>query len=250
MCNDFQEFQKAIRQNFMPSGKQLAEFAQEKLIIKNVEKNFNSYLRELLNNEFDLYKEYEKKCTIKIFEEAFQRKLFKFPKDNSQKSFLGFFDQYYDDFWKVFLGISQSRKTRAGGSFENHLRFLFSKINYPYDMQTTLNGRVDYLFPSEEVFSKNRTVCLIISVKRTLRERWRQVIGELSSINAGKIYIATQEENIAKAKIHEMKKHNINLVVFDEEKEKNFLSEHNVIGFTELITVHLPAQKILWEKFI
>lgn len=37
-------------------------------------------------------------------------------------------------------------------------------------------------------------------------ERWRQVIGELSSINAGKIYIATQEENIAKAKIHEMKK--------------------------------------------
>ncbi|MEA3476041.1 MAG: type II restriction endonuclease [Candidatus Cloacimonadota bacterium] len=250
MSNDFQEFQKSIRKRFMPSGKQLSEFAQEKLIIKDVEKNFNSYLRKLLNNEFELYKEYEKKCTLKIFEEAFQRKLFEFPKDNSQKAFLGFFDQHYDDFWKVFLSISQSRKTRAGGSFEKHLRFLFSKINYPYDMQTTLNGRVDYLFPSEEVFKKNRTVCLIISVKRTLRERWRQVIGELSSINAGKIYIATQEENIAKAKIHEMKKHNINLVVFDEEKEKNFLSEYNVIGFTELITVHLPAQKILWEKFI
>ena len=72
MCNDFQEFQKVIRQNFMPSGKQLAEFAKEKLVIKDVEKNFNSYLRKLLNNEFELYKEYEKKCTIKIFEKAFQ----------------------------------------------------------------------------------------------------------------------------------------------------------------------------------
>jgi hypothetical protein len=83
-----------------------------------------------------------------------------------------------------------------------------------------------------------------------LRERWRQVVGELSSINAGKIYIVTQEENISKDKIHEMEKHNINLVVFDEEKDLHFKDEHNVISFTDLISVHLPAQKQLWDQYL
>ena len=47
-----------------------------------------------------------------------------------------------------------------------------------------------------------------------------------------------------------MDKYNIKLVVFDEEKEKNFADKHNVIGFTELISVHLPTQEKYWEKFL
>jgi len=250
MSNDFQILQKSIRGNFMPSGENLAELAQKKLKIDNVEQNFNLFLEQLLEIEFELYKEFEKKCTIKIFNEAFQKNILKIPKDSFHKSFLDFFNEHYNDFWNVFLSISQSRKTRAGGSFERHLKFLFSHLNYPYNTQTQLNGRVDYLFPSEKVFKKSRTACLIISVKRTLRERWRQVVGELASINAGKIYIVTQEKNISIPKIQEMDKHNINLVVFDEEKEKNFADKYNVIGFTELISVHLPTQKKYWEKYL
>ena len=250
MNKDFNDFQKTIRGQFMPSGERLAELAQKKLEMTNVEKNFNSFLRRLLEIEFELYKEFEKKCAIEIFEEAFKQKIFEIPKDDFQKGFSDFFYIHYNDFWNVFLSISQSRKTRAGGSFERHLKYLFSRLNYPYDTQTQLNGRVDYLFPSEEVFKKNRTACLIISVKRTLRERWRQVVGELASINAGKIYIVTQEEDISVPKIQEMDKHNINLVVFDEEKERNFAEHHNVIGFTDLVSIHLPAQKQLWDQYL
>jgi len=250
MDKDFNDFQKTIRGQFMPSGEQLAELAQKKLEMKNVEQNFNSFLRQLLKIEFELYKEFEKKCTIEIFEEAFKQKIFEIPKENFQKGFSDFFDKHYNDFWNVFLSISQSRKTRAGGSFERHLKYLFSCLNYPYDTQTQLNGRVDYLFPSEEVFRKNRTACLIISVKRTLRERWRQVVGELASIKADKIYIVTQEQNISENKIKEMEKHNIDLVVFDEEKEKNFSEHHNVISFTDLVLVHFPAKEKLWNQYI
>ncbi len=250
MNKTFSEFQKEIRRKFMPSGEKLAELAQKKLAIKNAKKKFNLYLRKLLDIEFELYKEFEKKCSIKIVKEALDRKIMKLPPGDSKNSFCRFFKRHYEDFWSLFLSISQSRKTRAGGSFENHLKFLFGKLDYPYDTQTALNGKVDYLFPSEEVFRKNRTVCLVISVKRTLRERWRQVIGELASLNPGKIYIVTQEENIGKGKIQEMKKHNINLVVFDEEKKNNFQEEYNVIGFSELIKSHLPAQKILWNKYL
>ena len=250
MNKDFNDFQKTIRGQFMPSGEQLAELAQEKLEMINVEQNFNSFLRQLLKIEFELYKEFEKNCTIKIFEEAFKQKILEIPKENFQKGFSNFFYRHYNNFWNVFLSISQSRKTRAGGSFEKHLKYLFSRLYYPYATQTQLNGRVDYLFPNEEVFKKSRTCCLIISVKRTLRERWRQVVGELASINAGKIYIVTQEEDISIQKIQEMDKHNINLVVFDEEKEKNFKEHHNVIGFTDLVSIHLPAQKQLWDQYL
>lgn len=250
MNKDFNNFQKTIRGQFMPSGEQLAEIAQKKLEMTDVETNFNSYLKQLLLIEFDLYKKFEKQCSVKIFVEAFNKKIFVIPKANFQEAFSDFFDKYYNDFWNVFLSISQSRKTRAGGSFERHLKYLFSRLDYPYATQTQLNGRVDYLFPNEGVFKKSRTSCLIISVKRTLRERWRQVVGELASINAGKIYIVTQEENISIQKIQEMDKHNINLVVFDEEKEKNFSEHHNVIGFTDLVTIHLPAQKQLWNQYL
>ncbi|NQV17895.1 MAG: hypothetical protein HQ534_05055 [Armatimonadetes bacterium] len=247
---NFNDFQKTIRKQFMPSGERLAELAQKKLEMNNIEKNFNLFLKQLLKIEFDLYKEFEKKCTIKIFDEAFKQKIFEIPKDDFKKTFSDFFNKYYNDFWNVFLSISQSRKARAGGSFERHLEFLFSRLNYPYATQTQLNGRVDYLFPSEKVFTKNRTSCLIISVKRTLRERWRQVVGELASIKADKIYIVTQEQDISEKKIKEMEKHNIDLVVFDEEKEKNFSDHHNVISFTDLVSVHFPAKEKLWNQYM
>jgi hypothetical protein len=139
MNKDFNDFQKTIRGQFMPSGDELAELAQKELKIKNVEQNFNKYVRELLIIEFELYNIFEKECSIKIFNEAFKRKIFKMPKDNFKESFLDFFSNYYYDFWSLFLSISQSRKTRAGGSFENHLKFLFSKLDFQYVSQTIRN---------------------------------------------------------------------------------------------------------------
>jgi hypothetical protein len=47
--------------------------------------------------------------------------------------------------------------TRAGGSFENHVKYLFESLNYPFDSQTILDGKVDYVIPSEKAFRKNRT---------------------------------------------------------------------------------------------
>ena len=91
---------------------------------------------------------------------------------------------------------------------------------------------------------------MVISIKRTLRERWRQVVGELSSTNAGKIYILTADEDISYAKVKEMKTHNVNLVVWDEYKEEKFQDYHSVIGFSSFINIDLPSSRKLWERLI
>ncbi len=231
----------------MPSGDKLADEAQKLLTIKKekIVKKFNNYLKELLDKEYQLYVKYERNCTAIIIEEALSKKLLK--KSATEGDFI---KENYDHMWKMFLSISQSRKTRAGGSFERHVRFLFKLLDYPFETQKILNGKVDYIIPSLAAFKRNRTSCVVISIKRTLRERWRQVSGELASIKAGKIYILTADENISKDKVLEMADQNVNLVVWDEYKVSKFRKNHHVLGFSDFVQVHLPSSKALWKNLI
>jgi hypothetical protein len=244
---DFAKLQKALRKELMPSGEKLAELAQQRLPMDKakVKSKFNFYLSKLLDIEFELYKQFEKECSIKIVEKAIQRKLLK-----DHGILLQSFKDNYDKFLIFFLSIAQSRKTRAGGSFERHVRYLFELLGYPFDTQTILNGKVDYVIPSEEAFKRNRTACVVISIKRTLRERWRQVVGELAATNAGRIYLLTADPKISYAKVEEMKKHNVNLVTWDKCKKEKFQKHYNVLGFTQFVKVHLPSSEKLWRPLL
>lgn len=231
----------------MPSGAELANKAQEKLTLDRLQlpQEFNSYLRKLIDIEFEIYKNYERDCATEIIKNAQKKGLL-----IDKGSLLANFKQNYSELWGLFLSISQSRKTRAGGSFERHVKYLFELLDYPFERQQDLDGVVDYVIPSLAAFKKNRTACVVLSVKRTLRKRWRQVIGELASTNAGKIYLLTADENISHTKVAEIATHNINLVVWDEYKSKQFASNYNVIGFTDLVDVDLPSSKKLWEPLL
>jgi hypothetical protein len=52
-------------------------------------------------------------------------------------------------------------------SFEKHVRYLFELLDYPFERQAILDGKVDYVIPSKDAFGKNRTACVVISIKRT-----------------------------------------------------------------------------------
>ncbi|MFH1777736.1 MAG: type II restriction endonuclease [Candidatus Omnitrophota bacterium] len=101
-------------------------------------------------------------------------------------------------------------------------------------------------------FRKNGglSLCLqvIISIKRTLRERWKQVVGELASTNAGRIYIMTADIDISPSKVKKMTKHNVTLVIWDELKTKRFKKYYNVTGFSQFIKIDLPSSKKMWEQ--
>ena len=74
-----------------------------------------------------------------------------------------------------FLSLAQSRKSRAGKSFESIHNALFKELGYPFDEQRVINGKPDFIMPSYDHYIRNSIDCIIFTAKRTLRERWRQI---------------------------------------------------------------------------
>lgn len=231
----------------MPSGEDFANLALQGYSFdkSKIQERFNVILKDLVNLELEIYERHEKNCSMKIIEEAIKKGLL-----YEAGSFIEFFEQNYIKLREFFKSIFQSRVERAGGSFERHVSYLLELLGYPFDKKSILNGKVDYLIPSENAFRKNRTACVVISIKRTLRERWRQVIGELASTNAGKIYMLTADKDISYLKVEEMRNHNVNLVIWDEYKKEKFQEYYNVLGFTQFVNVDLPSSRKMWERLL
>jgi hypothetical protein len=109
--------------------------------------------------------------------------------------------------------FAQSRKTRAGGSAHYHIEFILDELGYKglYERQRILNGTVDFLFPSFEMWQKDRRRCTVLSVKRTLRKRYKQVSEELSATRGLVFYLlSTHTESEAQKNITQEKFQRLN----------------------------------------
>lgn len=139
---------------------------------------------------------------------------------------------------RVLLSASQTRKSRAGTSFEKHIQRLLIDGNIPHVIQavTTAKKRPDFILPDLKTFkseSRHKDAALVLSAKTTLRERWKQVFGEKQNCE---LYLATVDDSIAINAIDDMKAQGIILVVPESLKDSNttaYKSQNNVITFKE-----------------
>lgn len=137
---------------------------------------------------------------------------------------------------------TNSRRSRAGKTFEQLFAKALQAFGIPFQDQNMLGGeffkqnnlgkKVDFVIPNATQYLELRNKCAIISTKTTLRERWQQVVEELSRSKVPHIYLATLDEHITLPTIRLMKSYNITLVVPKTIKNK-YLSEHNLVGFQE-----------------
>ncbi|MBI5875701.1 MAG: hypothetical protein HZB81_07675 [Deltaproteobacteria bacterium] len=269
-----------LRDSHMPSGNIIAHEAIKKLgytasrITKDEVRNgFNTLLFNALIEEWKVFQKYEKefyksKIIPSIFELIEKRKK-EFPicqslikniktaivKKNRIKDsewLIAFLSKSLFEYYEaLFQSLHQSRRSRAGGSFQYQIENLFNLAGFPFAKQTRLNGPVDFLLPSENYFSQYRHDAIILSVKRTLRERWQQAIAELQAARVGRIYLATAE--IDKNKIRErdldrMDSLNVTLVVFDNIKMEKFQKRNTVIGYSEFINTNVLSAESLWIR--
>lgn len=156
----------------------------------------------------------------------------------------------YQKIYSLFLSAAQSRKSRAGYSFEHHIERLLVDGNVPHEKQVVLEAkqRPDFILPSLKIYrdsSLAKEHALVLSAKTTLRERWKQVHGEMKGCD---LYLATVDESIAGNAIEDMKSQGIFLVVPEELKTSSvteYKKQSNVIDFKtffskELAKVRLP----------
>lgn len=145
-----------------------------------------------------------------------------------------------------FLSLGQSRKARAGKVFEQIHSRLFNKLGYPFTEQPVIGGKPDFVMPSIEAYKKMSMECIVFTAKRTLRERWRQIVTE--GTGGAVFYLATIDEKITEQQFREMKTHKIYVVVPKSIKEAKYSFSKNVISFGEFFTNHLDHKMRIWKE--
>ena len=148
---------------------------------------------------------------------------------------------------RVFLSLTQSRRVRAGSAFEYVIREMFEVLDYPFSSQIVINGKPDFLLPSSTYYAQNAMDCVIFTVKRTLRERWRQIVTE-GTRGLG-FFLATIDEKVGINDLNAMRESRIYLVVPKRLKSEIaiYKTALNVLSFEDFFRLHLDPALARWQ---
>lgn len=146
---------------------------------------------------------------------------------------------------RLFLSAAQTRKSRAGLSFEHHIQRLLKDGRIRHEAQVVFGGRrPDFVLP--DVASLNNPAhveSLILSLKTTLRERWKQLGLER---RLGTVFLATVDDRVSTPAIEEMARNGITLVVpelLKKSKEACYSNTADVITFRDFFREQISARR-------
>lgn len=119
-----------------------------------------------------------------------------------------------DDFLQTASSILNRRKSRAGRALENHVEQALVDANIPHKMRPKIDGKPDIVIPNEEAYYDENypsNKVLIVGVKTTCKDRWRQVLNEGKRVLEK--HILTIQPGISTNQLNEMHKAHVTLVV-------------------------------------
>lgn len=185
------EFVEMVSQ--MPTGQEMSENTQR--ILKTCDKKFlkqevDRRLLDCVHTEFDLFKMVERKIWLPSIQRQFE---------------------VISEFLNVAQSILQSRKSRAGRSLENHTAYVFQQEGLHFESQPKLPGKPDMIFPNETSYYDAPDSTIVLGIKTTCRDRWRQILNEAPEIS--KKYILTLQPAITLPQLQEMHDANVSLIV-------------------------------------
>ena len=153
----------------------------------------------------------------------------------------------FPDLDATFLSAAQTRKSRAGRSFEHHVGRVFRDGDIRYEEQVVLgNRRPDFVLPDVVTLKSTARAsndAMIVSLKTTLRERWKQL--SLERIN-GDVFLATVDDRVTPSAIADMADNGIYLLVpesLKKSKETCYASKSNVITFRDFFDEEIERKR-------
>lgn len=149
---------------------------------------------------------------------------------------------------KFFQSVSQGRKPRAGGVFENIYSTLFKAIGYPFEEQPIIDEKPDFILPSHAHYQRDPMDCIIFTSKRTLRERWRQIV--LEGAKSTSFFLATIDKKISANQFADMHSNRIYIVCPNEIKKALYTHENvvNVLSFSEFFMDYVDPAIERWKR--
>jgi hypothetical protein len=121
-----------------------------------------------------------------------------------------------DAFISYSLQVQNRRKSRAGYALGHHVEALLEAHRIPHKREATTEKRngPDFLFPQEEAYHDPQWPAerlLMLAVKTSCKDRWRQVLAEADRIAAK--HLLTLEPGISQTQTDEMRKERLQLVL-------------------------------------
>ena len=223
-----------IFKKMVPSSKEFVDkqflLLKEELTPKELKLNFSHYV-QLLHDQ--IYADF-----LKIQKTGFNKAF----SDDLESGELSF-----EKFDKFFLSLSQSRKVRSGGVFELIIENLLKFLEYPLDTQKKIdNKKVDFVLPSLDFYKKNPLNTVLLSAKRTTRERWKQVVPEVSQSN--QFYLATIDKKITSDQLKEMEKYRVFVIntLQNIDSFSHYKEAANMVSFEHFLDFTLDHQRRTW----
>lgn len=161
--------------------------------------------------------------------------------------------------YRLSLSNTQSRRSRAGKSFETIIYKIYENLGYEYDSQSKvgrktfdslgLGKKVDSILPNIKCYAERRNKTIIGTMKTSLRERWQEVAEEIERTKIPEIHLLTADESIPKSKAQEMANHNIIVVTYEWVANSDTLkSMKNIISFEEYLFEEIPNILKFWNE--
>jgi hypothetical protein len=195
IARDFREFASSISE--FPTGLKFANRAREaleKCVADFVSLPSDDRLMRCVQHEFTLFKLVERRLCEPEICRVFQS---------------------VDDFLKTANSILQRRKSRAGQSLEHHVEHILETAHVPFERQPkSVDGHPDIIIPGSEQYHDQKwpdEKLFVIGVKRTCKDRWRQVLNEATRIR--RKHILTIQPGISQAQLNSMSEAHVTLVV-------------------------------------
>jgi hypothetical protein len=234
----------------LPKWEEILNEATDNIISKErlepgvIKNDFDNIFNEICDEGYRIFLSYEEDYGKKVISRYIEELITNNSADiNNIAEITGGSFTVFDRF---FLSLSQSRKSRSGKTFEAITRNLFKKLDYPFDMQVVINGKPDFLMPSESHYRSNGMDCIIFTAKRTLRERWRQIVTE--GTRGHGFYLATIDSKKSRAELREMLNHRIYMVCPQIIKSECYNNVDNVISFKQFFRDHLDPAMTRWKN--
>lgn len=126
------------------------------------------------------------------------------------------FNDDVDNFISFSLSVQNRRKSRVGLALENHLELLFKEcgIRYSRTAITENKSKPDFIFPGQVEYHNpefNPLNLIMLGVKSTCKDRWRQVLAEADRIK--RKHLLTLEAAISTNQTDEMQAKDLQLVL-------------------------------------
>lgn len=233
----------------------LREYAYEEYLKE--ESLFNGVILKEISQQFDAPRDIFEKLSSSFFDLNIQKK------SDFQEKLIDLFGNYAGAIspyiYQLCLSNTQSRRSRAGKTFEGIIYFLYENFGYTFNSQAQVGRKtfsslglgkiVDSILPSVEAFNERRDKTIIGSMKTTLRERWQEVVEEVSRSNIPCIYLLTVDDDISENKAVQMGNHNIVLVVLNSVKNQPHLKDkRSIINFENYFLEEIPNVMKYWGK--